>query len=49
MRQKSMKPVTIRDIPVDLWKKVRAKAILEGKTVAQVVIELFKKYIASGS
>lgn len=45
MRGKSKKPITIRDVPVSLWKKVRAKAILEGKSAQQAVIELFRDYV----
>ena len=44
MREEPTKPITIRDIPVELWQKVKAKAILEGKSARQVVIELFKEY-----
>jgi hypothetical protein len=39
------KPIQIRDIPVGLWNKVRAKAILEGKSVKEVVIRLFEDYV----
>ena len=45
MRGKSKKPITIREVPVDLWRKVKAKAILDGKNTRQVVIELFQGYI----
>ncbi len=38
------KSIFIRRIPVDLWNQVRAKAMLEGKTARQAVIELFKEY-----
>ena len=44
MTKEKLKPITIRDIPVDLWREVKAKAILEGKTTRQIVIELFQKY-----
>ena len=44
MKEDHTKPITIRDIPVKLWNEVKAKAILEGKSTKQVVIELFKKY-----
>jgi len=44
MSKEKLKPITIRDIPVELWKEVKAKAILEGKTTRQVVIELCQKY-----
>lgn len=45
MEKEKSKPITIRDIPTDLWKQVRAKAMLEGKTTRQAVIELFRGYI----
>lgn len=38
------KPISIRDIPVNLWTKVKAKAILEGKTTREVVIRLLEEY-----
>ena len=38
------KSIFIRRVPVSLWNEVRAKAILEGKTAREVVIELFQKY-----
>ncbi|HUV58532.1 MAG TPA: hypothetical protein VMW09_00275 [Desulfatiglandales bacterium] len=44
MKKETVKPITIRDIPVKLWNEVRAKAALEGKSARQVVIELFQKY-----
>ena len=44
MNKKTSKPITIRKVPVELWQKVRAKAILEGKSTKEVVIELFQKY-----
>jgi len=44
MKKETAKPITIRDIPVKLWQKVKAKAILEGKSVRQVVIELCQQY-----
>ena len=44
MKKETAKPITIRDIPVKLWNEVKAKAILEGKSARQVVIELFQKY-----
>ena len=40
------KPIQIRDIPIDLWNKVKAKAILEGKSVKEVVIRLFEDYVS---
>jgi len=48
MEKKTAKPITIRGIPVELWRKVRAKAVLEGKSTRQAVIELFEKYVADG-
>ena len=45
MNKKTSKPVTIRNMPVELWQKVRAKAILEGRSTREVVIELFEQYI----
>jgi len=44
MKEKLTKPITIRDIPIKLWNEVKAKAILEGKSAKQIVIELFQKY-----
>jgi len=44
MKDNLTKPITIRAIPVKLWNEVKAKAILEGKTAREVVIELFQKY-----
>jgi len=44
MRKKTLKPITIRDVPDELWKRVKAKAILEGKTTREVVIRLFREY-----
>ncbi len=44
MKDKTLKPITIRDIPIKLWQEVKAKAILEGKTARGVTIELFQQY-----
>jgi hypothetical protein len=47
-KKEILKVISIRDIPVELWKQVKAKAILEGKTARQAVIELFQEYIKRG-
>ncbi|UCH00298.1 MAG: hypothetical protein JSU78_07750 [Deltaproteobacteria bacterium] len=44
MSKEILKPITIRAIPANLWNQVKAKAILEGKTAREVVIELFQQY-----
>ena len=43
-KKETSKPITIKDIPIKLWAEFRAKAILEGKTTREVMIELFQKY-----
>ncbi len=48
MEKKAAKTIAIRAIPVGLWRKVRAKAVLEGKSTRQAVIDLFEKYLAEG-
>jgi hypothetical protein len=37
----------LRDIDIELWSKVKAKAILERKTMCEVIFEGLKWYVAS--
>lgn len=46
--KEKMKNITVRDIPENLWLKARAKAILEGKSASQLLIELIENYIKKG-
>lgn len=39
-------PMTVRDIPIDLRNQFKAKAILEGKTMQQKIVELMQGYVA---
>ncbi|MBM4306306.1 MAG: hypothetical protein FJ123_06160 [Deltaproteobacteria bacterium] len=38
----------LRDIDIELWSKVKAKATLERKTMCEVIFEGLKWYIAAG-
>jgi len=38
----------LRDIDIELWSKVKAKATLERKTMREVIFEGLKWYIAAG-
>jgi hypothetical protein len=38
----------LRNVENQLWRQVRARAILEGKDVREVIIEALKNYVASG-
>ena len=35
----------IRGIPVDLWRKVKAKAALEGVSLRALMIRLLREYV----
>jgi plasmid stability protein len=35
----------LRDVPDDLWKKVKVKAAQEGKPIRTVILELLTKYV----
>ena len=35
----------LREVPSDLWRKVKAKAALEGVTVREVIIRLLREYV----
>jgi hypothetical protein len=35
----------LRDIPLSLWAKVRAKATLERETVKDVILQLLRQYV----
>jgi len=37
----------LRDIDIELWNKVKAKATLERKTMREVIFEGFKWYVTS--
>lgn len=39
-------PMSVRDIPEQLRNQFKAKAILEGKTMQQKIIELMEEYIS---
>jgi hypothetical protein len=34
----------LRDVPIALWRKVKAKAALEGSTVRDVILRLLRDY-----
>jgi hypothetical protein len=39
-----MSDYLLRDIPETLWRKVKSKAALQGKTVRDALLELLSKY-----
>ena len=39
------KNVTIRNMPIDLWTKIKARAVLTHKDLSFYVIELLKKAV----
>jgi hypothetical protein len=38
----------LRNVEDQLWRQVRARAILEGKDVREVILEALKNYVAAG-
>ena len=42
MEVKEVQLVTVRSVPILLWRKIKSEAMLEGLTVNQYVIRLFK-------
>ena len=40
---------TIRDIPENLWRKVKARAALKGQSVKNYIIELLEKAVENGN
>lgn len=43
------KSVVVRDIPVDTWRKLKAKAALEGLTVQASVTKAITQYLTKSA
>lgn len=37
--------VTVRDIPVDLWKQLKIKAAIDGDTIQKAVTKALQQYV----
>jgi hypothetical protein len=52
MTDRRRKPGTtlylLRDIPVDLWRRARSRALLEGQTIREVILDLLDDYAPTG-
>jgi len=38
----------LRDVPTDIWRRARSRAVLEGRTVRSVIIELLDRWAYEG-
>ena len=38
----------LRDVPTDIWRRARSRAVLEGKTIRAVIIELLDQWAYDG-
>lgn len=52
MADRKAKPDTtiylLRDINKDLWRRARSRALLEGKTIRQIILELLEQWAPEG-
>ena len=39
---------TIRDIPLEMWKKARMRAIRDGLDMRAVILKLLRRYVRKG-
>jgi hypothetical protein len=38
----------LRDVPSDIWRRARSRAVLEGRTIRAVIIELLDQWAHDG-
>jgi hypothetical protein len=52
MADRKRKPGTtlylLRDIDTDLWRRARSKALLEGRTIREVILDLLAQWAPTG-
>jgi hypothetical protein len=39
----------LRDVPNDIWRRARSRAVLEGRSIRDAIIELLDKWAYDGS
>ena len=47
-RKEDVTAYTIRDIPLDTWKKARVRAIRDGLDMRTVILKLLRRYVRKG-
>lgn len=47
-RKEDVTAYTIRDIPLDVWKKARVRAIRDGLDMRTVILKLLRRYGRKG-
>ena len=45
MNIKDIKDITIRNMPEGMWKQIKVQAMLEGITIAEIIIKMATLYL----